>query len=363
MSSCSPRRPASSCRTTATTGSAGGLCAERRVGTCAYLRARADSGQKFEQRAKALKLAPEHAEDTHVAPFHLLRHETRAFAARALAALAVFCTIAVVLLAGSAGQIANAEAKKDRRGPRNSVGNTVVQAGRRRCRSRSRRERERQRERQRQRLGPAAAAEASGTRRSPSEPATAAHRTDTRTHARARSRLRPGTTATATATAASPTRQRHPEPTGAGGKGNTADPEPAPSGQHSRRPLRRSTPVSTGTPPVDASIRRRPCTLGRETGTQGGANPTRTQPTSPPAGRRQQPDLHPTNPGQVAGVGGTEAQFQPAPAAGAGAFEQVGRGAERRRRQRESERPPRASGRGQGDQAGPADHPRRSRTS
>ena len=32
-----------------------------------------------------------------------------------------------------------------------------------------------------------------------------------------------------------------------------------------------------------------------------------------------------SNPGQVAGVGGTEAQFQPAPAAGAGAFEQVGR--------------------------------------
>jgi hypothetical protein len=49
-----------------------------------------------------------------VAPFHPLRYGARAFAARALAALAVFCTIAIVLLAGSAeGPIASAEAKKD----------------------------------------------------------------------------------------------------------------------------------------------------------------------------------------------------------------------------------------------------------
>jgi hypothetical protein len=50
-----------------------------------------------------------------VAPFHPLRDGTRVLAARALAALAVFCTIAVVLLAGSApGQIANAEPKHDK---------------------------------------------------------------------------------------------------------------------------------------------------------------------------------------------------------------------------------------------------------
>ena len=49
-----------------------------------------------------------------MAPFHPLPYEARALAARALAALAVFCTIAVVLLAGSAGPIASAEAKKDK---------------------------------------------------------------------------------------------------------------------------------------------------------------------------------------------------------------------------------------------------------
>jgi hypothetical protein len=46
-----------------------------------------------------------------VAPFHPLPHEVRALAARALTALAVFLTIAMVLLAGSAdGPIATAEA-------------------------------------------------------------------------------------------------------------------------------------------------------------------------------------------------------------------------------------------------------------
>ncbi|HEX6582043.1 MAG TPA: hypothetical protein VF056_00480, partial [Thermoleophilaceae bacterium] len=49
-----------------------------------------------------------------MAPFHPLQNGARAFAARALAALAVFCTIAVVLLAGSSrGSVANAEAKND----------------------------------------------------------------------------------------------------------------------------------------------------------------------------------------------------------------------------------------------------------
>jgi Stage II sporulation protein E (SpoIIE) len=49
-----------------------------------------------------------------VAPLHPLRHDARAFAARAGAALAVFFTIAVVLLAGGADQpLASAEAKGD----------------------------------------------------------------------------------------------------------------------------------------------------------------------------------------------------------------------------------------------------------
>ncbi len=49
-----------------------------------------------------------------MAPFHPLRYETRAFVARALTAFAVFSAIAFVLLAGLGGQIASAEAKKDK---------------------------------------------------------------------------------------------------------------------------------------------------------------------------------------------------------------------------------------------------------
>src|SRR5215213_6156904 len=62
-------------------------------------------------RQKRLKLALDGAEDIPVAPFHPLRYETRAFVARALAAFAVFCAIA---LAGTGVQIASAEAKKDK---------------------------------------------------------------------------------------------------------------------------------------------------------------------------------------------------------------------------------------------------------
>ena len=47
-----------------------------------------------------------------MAPFHPVRYEARAFAARALAAVAVFCAIAIVLLAGSA--TGAAEAKQDK---------------------------------------------------------------------------------------------------------------------------------------------------------------------------------------------------------------------------------------------------------
>ena len=60
-----------------------------------------------------------------MAPFHPLPYEARAFVARALAAFAVFCAIAVVLLAGSAGQVTNAEAKKQDGGGGNSVNGQV----------------------------------------------------------------------------------------------------------------------------------------------------------------------------------------------------------------------------------------------
>jgi len=59
-----------------------------------------------------------------VAPFHPLRDETRVFAARVLAAVAVFLTLAVCLLAGSGGgPLASAEAAKDPDGVPNGNAN------------------------------------------------------------------------------------------------------------------------------------------------------------------------------------------------------------------------------------------------
>ena len=66
--------------------------------------------------------------------------------------------------------------------------------------------------------------------------------------------------------------------------------------------------------------------LGSEPPTPGAGNSTRTDnQLRLQRGADSGLTFIPTNPGQVAGVGGTEAQFQPAPAAGAGAFDQVGR--------------------------------------
>ena len=62
-----------------------------------------------------------------MAPFHPLRDETRVFAARVLAAVAVFLTIAVCLLAGSGGgPLASAEAAKDPDGVPNGNANGQV---------------------------------------------------------------------------------------------------------------------------------------------------------------------------------------------------------------------------------------------
>ncbi len=99
-----------------------GLCAERRVGTCADLRAGAGSGRKFERAAEEpLKQKPDSADGRSVAPFHPVRYEARAFAARALAALAVFCTLAIVLLAGSAPGAAEAKQDKEWQGASEAV--------------------------------------------------------------------------------------------------------------------------------------------------------------------------------------------------------------------------------------------------
>ena len=68
-----------------------------------------------------------------MAPFHPLRDETRVLAARVLAALAVFCVIALALLSGSsAGPLANAEAQDPQGnayGLENGHGNGALKGG------------------------------------------------------------------------------------------------------------------------------------------------------------------------------------------------------------------------------------------
>ena len=109
-------------------------------------------------------------------------------------------------------------------------------------------------------------------------------------------------------------------PTGAGGKGNATD-EPAPQGQ-TPVPAEPAQPDTTGTPstPDQPASTPAPQLLDREQGS-GSDRPSRIR------FRRAQgagetaaiPDAT-----QVAGVGGTEAEFNPAPAAAATAFEPVG---------------------------------------
>ena len=250
-----------------------------------------------------------------MAPFHPLPYEARAFVARALAAFAVFCAIAVVLLAGSAGQVTNAEAKKQDGGGGNSV-NGQVQVD----------------------VIPAPPADGNGngngwgrgggggkwdppepevpaTPPTPTDPAPTPEPDPAPTGNNGNGNGNGGKPDPGTDT---------PEPTGAGGKGNTADPEPTPTGLP-QTPPPTETPVVTP-PPVDTSIPPASVPLDDETGTGNGANQTRTNnQLSLQRGADSGLTFIPTNPGQVAGVGGTEAQFQPAPAAGAGAFDQVGR--------------------------------------
>lgn len=250
-----------------------------------------------------------------MAPFHPLRYEARAFAARFVAALAIFCTIAVVLLAGSAqGPIASAEAKNHKgswngNGHGNNAEQTDEQDGE---------------EAEPQGNGNAngngnAWGRGGGGKWDPPDPVDPAA---------------PPTSTTPAPTpepAPSPTGNDddddgngrpdngdgNPQQTGAGGKGDTADPEPAPQGNTpTTQPAQPETPATpdpqTSTPPA-------PVALGSEPGSRAGrGNRVRFERGTGNARPRA------TNPGQVAGVGGTEAEFQPAPAAGAGAFDPVG---------------------------------------
>jgi len=250
-----------------------------------------------------------------VAPFHPLRHETRAFAARTLAALAVFFTMALVLLAGSGGGIANAEAKKDK-GASNGVGNTVVQVGD---------------------VAPQPQPNGNGNGSGngnanptgngngngnayggggkkdppdPTEPATPPP-TDTPTPA-----PEPSSAPNGDGKDGRGNGNDNPSTNGAGGKGQTADPPPATSGDTPP-----AGPPTTPAPPVTENpTQPQAVSLGRESGPRR-ARAQRIRFRRATGTTR----VAPTNPGQVAGVGGTQATFEPAPAAAAPAFEQVGK--------------------------------------
>ena len=238
-----------------------------------------------------------------MAPFHPLRHETRAFAARTLAALAVFCTMAMVFLAGSGGGIANAEAKKDQ-GASNGVANNVVQVGD---------------------VAPQPQPNGNGNGNSngnayggggkkdppdPTEPATPPP-TDTPTPA-----PEPSSAPNGNGSDGRGNGNDNPATNGAGGKGQTADPPPATSGDTPPA----SQPTTPAPPVTETPAQPQAVSLGRESG------PRRAR-----AQRirfRRATGTHrvaPANPGQVAGVGGTQATFEPAPAAAAPAFERVGK--------------------------------------
>ncbi len=227
-------------------------------------------------------------------------------AARALAAFAVFCTIALVLLAGSApGQIANAEPKNDNGA---STGNSVVQLGD---------------VPQPQPNGNANGIGngdglGGGGKHDPADPTDPAAPPST------------GAPTPVPDPSLAPADDGNngrgngggdPSPTGAGGKGNTADPEPAPTGNTGTPSTGQpDTPTPPATPVTETPAQSKPVSLGRE----GRPRPAGAERIRFKREDGNRPAAAP-NPGVVAGVGGTHAQFEPAPAAAAPAFERVGR--------------------------------------
>jgi hypothetical protein len=250
-----------------------------------------------------------------VAPFHPLRYEARAFAARALAALAVFCTIAIVLLAGSAP--GSAEAKDDKgadnaavRGYDNDHGNGN---GNGNAAPQGHSDDGDDDDDDRGRGG--------GGKWDPPDPAEP-----------------PAPPTNEPVPAPEPA----PAPSGRGdddddgrggddddddakpngaGKGETPAPEPAPT-VNQPTPVEPAQPETPGTPvtPDPQGSTPPPTSLGSEGGS-GTRRPDRIR-------FRRADDSGQTattpDPGQVAGVGGTEATFEPAPAAAASAFDPVG---------------------------------------
>ncbi len=242
-----------------------------------------------------------------MAPFHPLRYETRAFAARALAALATFVTVALVLLAGvGPGQIANAEAKKDKGATEASTA-VVVQGDKLAQPSLTGNGNGSP-----QTTGDGGGSKGGGGKSDPPDPV------DPSTPPTTGTPTPPADPAPAPAddgTSGKGNGSDTPTPTGAG-KGNTADPTPTGNGKGNGKG---STPDPTTPPvPVAAAGDTTPETLGSESARTVRNNRIRfRRETARRAAIR--------SPGAVAGVGGTQAQFQPAPAAAAPAFEKVGK--------------------------------------
>jgi hypothetical protein len=220
-----------------------------------------------------------------------VRYEARAFAARALAALAVFCTIAVVLLAGSAPGAAQADQDK-------GASEAGVQAE-----------------------SEAGAPETNGNGGAgkwdppdPVDPATPPPST-TPTPASDPAPAPSDDTASGKGNGGEGA-----APTGAGGKGNATD-DPGPQGK-TPLPAEPAQPDAAGTPSTTDQPASTPVaeSLGREEGS-GADRPNRIRFRRAQGAARTAATPAPT---QVAGVGGTEAEFNPAPAAAAAAFERVG---------------------------------------
>jgi Stage II sporulation protein E (SpoIIE) len=244
-----------------------------------------------------------------VAPFHPLRYETRALVVRAVAAFAVFCAIAFALLAAGAGQIATAEAKKDK-GAADGAG-AVLQGD--------------------QNAAPQGAPDAqptgNGNGNGNGWGKGGADKSDPPDPVEPETPPTPATPTPPADPAPSPADDagdgkgnggETPTPTGAG-KGDTADPDPAPSGNTGGSDPGTQDPTGTPDPTTGADGDPVAVPLASETTPR----PARTNRIrfQRPAPRRRAV----TNPGAVAGVGGTQAQFQPAPAAAAPAFERVGK--------------------------------------
>src|SRR5215207_7620994 len=254
---------------------------------------------------RPLKPRPEAAEVRHVAPFHPLRDGARAFTARALAALAVFCTIAVVLLAGSTGApVSSAQAKNDKGSNGHGNGQQALDQ-----------------------VAPESQGQGNGNGGGgKSDPPDPEQPVDPPTNEEPTPAPEPdpaptGNNGDGNGNGKPDDGSDVPQPTGAGGKGNTADPEPAPQA-NTPTPAQPETPAGVVTPDPQTSTPAPVTTIGSESDSPArnrARNRLRLQ------GGNASGQIAVPTPGQVAGVGGTEAQFQPAPAAGAGAFDQVGR--------------------------------------